>query len=61
VTSKGLLVQCPTLENMLAASTRKLTNLLNKASHGRFREKKEKELRDVAAGSFGENSFVQPF
>ena len=54
-------MKCPTLENMLAVSTRKLTNLLNKASHGRFREKKEKELRDVAAGSFGENSFVQPF
>ena len=29
---------------MLAVSTRKLTNLLNKASHGRFREKKRKNF-----------------
>lgn len=53
VTSKELLLQCPTTEDMLAVSTRKLINLLNKASHGRFGEEKARELRDAAAGSFG--------
>ena len=52
VTSKELLLKCPTPEDMLAVSTRKLTNLLNKASHGRFGEEKARELRDAAAGSF---------
>ena len=53
VTSKELLLQYPTPEDMLAVSTRKLTNLLNKASHGRFGEQKAKEIRTAAAGSFG--------
>lgn len=53
VTSKELLLQCPTPEDMLSVSTRKLTNLLNKASHGRFGEEKARELRDAAADSFG--------
>ena len=53
VTSKELLLQYPTPEDMLAVSSRKLTNLLNKASHGRFGEKKAKEIRTAAAGSFG--------
>ena len=43
----------PTPDDMLAVFTRKLTNLLNKASRGRFGEKKAKELRDAAAGSLG--------
>ena len=53
VTSKELLLQCPTPEDMLAVSSRKLINLLNKASRGRFGEEKAKELRNAAAGSFG--------
>lgn len=53
VTSKELLLQCPTPEDMLAISTRKLTTLLNRASRGRFGEGKAKELRDAAANSFG--------
>ena len=52
-TSKELLLQCPTPEDMLTVSTRKLTNLLNKASRGRFGEEKAKEIRSAAAGSFG--------
>ena len=38
---------------MLSISTRKLTTLLTKASHGRFGESKAKEIRTVAADSFG--------
>lgn len=53
VTLKELPLQCPTPEDMLAVSSRKLTNLLNEASHGRFGEEKAKELWDAAAGSFG--------
>lgn len=53
VTSKELLLQCPTPEDILAVSTRKLTNLPNKASRGRFGEENAKELRDAAASSFG--------
>lgn len=52
-TSKELFLQCPTPEDMLAVSTRKLTNLLNKAGLGRFGEEKAKEIRSTAAGSFG--------
>lgn len=53
VTSKELLLQCPTPDDMLSVSTRKLTNLLNKASRGRFGEEKAKEVRAAASGSFG--------
>ncbi len=52
-TSKELLLNYPTLDDMLAVSTRKLTSFLNKASHGRFGEEKAKEIRTAAAGSFG--------
>jgi transposase len=52
-TSKELLLNYPTPDDMLAVSTRKLTTFLNKASHGRFGEEKAKELRSAAAGSFG--------
>lgn len=53
VTSKEILVKYPTPENMLAVSTRKLTTLLAKASRGKFGEEKAKNLKAVAAGSFG--------
>ena len=51
--SKELLLQCPTPEDMLSISTKKLTTLLNKASHGRFGEDKAKEIRNAASTSFG--------
>ena len=53
VTSKELLLQCPTPDDLLTISTRKLTNLLNKASRGRFGDEKAKEIRSAAADSFG--------
>ena len=52
-TSKELLLNYPTPDDMLAVSTRKLSTFLNKASHGRFGEEKAKEIRTAAAGSFG--------
>lgn len=52
-TSKELLLNYPTPDDMLSVSTRKLTTFLNKASHGRFGEEKAKEIRTAAAGSFG--------
>lgn len=53
VTSKEILLKYPTPEDMLTLSTRKLTALLSKASHGRFGEEKAKQLKSVAASSFG--------
>lgn len=44
-TSSELLLNCPTPEDMLAVSTRKLTNILNKASRGRFGKEKAEELK----------------
>jgi transposase len=55
VTSKELLLKYPTPEDMLTVSTRKLTSLLVKTSHGRFGEEKAKQLRTVAQGTFGVN------
>ena len=52
-TSKELLLNYPTPDDMLAVSTRKLTTFLNKASHGRFGEEKAKAVRSTASGSFG--------
>lgn len=52
-TSKELLLNYPTPDDMLTVSTRKLTTFLSKASHGRFGEDKAKEIRTAAAGSFG--------
>ena len=53
VASKEVLLKYPTPEDMLSVSTRKLTTLLNKASHGRFGEAKANQLKSAAAGSFG--------
>jgi len=53
VTSTEILLKYPTPEDMLAVSTNKLTALLSKYSHGRFGEEKAKQLKAVAAGSFG--------
>ena len=52
-TSSELLLNCPTPEDMLAISTRKLTNILNKASHGRFGKEKAEELKAAAKDTFG--------
>lgn len=51
--STELLLNCPTPEDMLAISTRKLTNILNKASHGRFGKEKVEEIKAAAKGTFG--------
>jgi len=53
VASKEILLKYPTPEDMLMVSTRKLTTLLAKASHGHFGEDKAKQLKTVAESSFG--------
>lgn len=53
VTSKEVLSQYPTPEDMLTVSTKKLTKLLEKASHGRFGRDKAEQLKAAAADSFG--------
>lgn len=53
VASKEILLKYPTPEDMLTVSTRKLTSLLVKASKGRFSEDKARQVKTVAAGSFG--------
>jgi len=53
VTSKELLLNCQTPEDILAISTRKLTTLLNKTSRGHFGKSKAEQLKTVAKGSFG--------
>ena len=53
VTSKEVLSKYPTPEDMLTVSTRKLTNLLEKASRGRFGKEKAEQLKSVATNSFG--------
>lgn len=53
VTSKEILSQYPTPEDMLTVSTRKLTSLLEKASRGRFGKEKAEQLKSAAANSFG--------
>lgn len=51
--STELLLNCPTPEDMLSISTRKLTNILNKASRGRFGKEKAEELKSAAKDTFG--------
>lgn len=53
VTSKELLAQCPTPEDLQAISTKKLVNLLAKSSRGRFGLEKAKALKDSATNTFG--------
>ena len=52
-TSTELLLKYPTPEDMLDVSTKKLTALLKKSSHGHFGEAKAVELKTAAKGSFG--------
>ena len=51
--STELLLKCPPPEDMLAISTRKLTNILNKASRGRLGKEKAEEIKAAAEGTFG--------
>lgn len=53
VTSKELLLQCPTPEDILNISTEKLLLLLRKSSRGRFGVDKAVELKQSASKSFG--------
>ena len=53
VTSKEVLSQYPTPEDMLSVTTKKLTSLLEKASRGRFGKEKAEQLQSAAAASFG--------
>ena len=52
-TSKELLLNCPTPEDMPAISSGKLTTLLTKTSKGRFRDEKADQIRKTASNSFG--------
>lgn len=51
--SKEVLSQYPTPEDLLSVSTRKLSQLLEKASHGRLGKDKAEQLKAAAANSFG--------
>ena len=51
VTSKEVLSQYPTPEDLLTVSTRKLSNLLEKTSHGRLGKEKAEQLKAAAANS----------
>ena len=53
VTSKEVVSQYPTPEDLLTVSTRKLSNLLEKTSHGRLGKEKAEQLKAAAANSFG--------
>jgi len=53
VTSMELLKRYTTPEQILAVKTSTLANLLSKASRGRFKEEKAKEIKDVAKHSIG--------
>jgi transposase len=50
---KALLQACPLPEGLEAVSTRKLTNLLEKVSHGRHGRDKALAIKQAAADSFG--------
>ena len=53
MTSKELLLQYTTPEEIASLSARKLTTLLNKSSKGRFGKEKALEVKAVAQGSIG--------
>jgi len=55
VTSKEVLLNYPTPEDMLTVSTDELADILKKASRGRFREAKAEELKALAGNTFGIN------
>lgn len=51
--SKQILLNCTTPEDILKFNTRKLSNILSKASKGRFKTKKVKSIKEIAKTSFG--------
>jgi len=53
VTSKELLLKYPTPEDMLSVSTCKLSNMIDKCSHGRHGRAKAEEIKNAASNSFG--------
>jgi len=53
VTSKQILLTCPTPEEILKINSLKLSNMLSKASKGRFSKSKVSELKEIAKNSFG--------
>lgn len=53
VTSREVLLKYPTPEDLLSISTRKLTNMLEKASRGRLGKEKAEQLKAAAVNSFG--------
>ena len=53
VTSKQLLLNCPTPDDIIKISTTKLANLLSKYSKGRFNKDTALQIKEVAKESFG--------
>lgn len=53
VSSKEILLKCPTPEDILAIPTNKLSKILEKASNGQFGLEKAKNLKFIAENSFG--------
>jgi len=53
VSSKEILLKCPTPEDVLAIPTNKLSKILEKASNGQFGMEKAKSLKSIAETSFG--------
>ena len=53
VTSKQLLLTCPTPDDIIKISTTKLSNLLSKYSKGKFNKNTALHIKDVAKSSFG--------
>ena len=51
--SKQVLLNCPTPNEVINFNTRKLANLLKKASKGRFSTNKVHEVKSIAKTSFG--------
>ena len=52
-TSKQLLLNCPTPDDIINISTTKLANLLSKNSKGRFNKDTALHIKEVAKASFG--------
>lgn len=52
-TSKQLLINCPTPDDIIKISTTKLANLLSKHSKGRFNKDTALHIKEVAKSSFG--------
>ena len=51
--SKQILLNCPTPNEVINFNTKKLANLLKKASHGRHSTDKVREVKSLAKSSFG--------